>query len=165
MSAAGGFFPSASSIASAATLITDHEISAATGVNGIVLSSLTSILINVPLIRSMTKGSAFRSKVCLGLAMVAVFGLVGLGLNEVISVFAPHFSKEGKAPKWYRGNTYFEKLPSSYEDSGCKKAFGKRDATPRGRREFRRVAPEVVMMDAQSEQRLRPQRRDRLTVQ
>jgi uncharacterized membrane protein (DUF4010 family) len=102
VSAAGGFFSSASSIASAATLITDHEISAATGVNGILLSSLTSILINVPLIRSMTKEPAFRSKVCLGLAMVAVFGFVGVGLNEVISVFAPHFSKEGKAPKWYR---------------------------------------------------------------
>jgi hypothetical protein len=63
----------------------------ATGVNGIILSSLTSILINVPLIRSMTKETAFKRRVCLGLALVAVVGLVGVGLNEMISVFAPRF--------------------------------------------------------------------------
>jgi uncharacterized membrane protein (DUF4010 family) len=91
VSAAGGLLSSASSIASAATLITQHEISAATGVNGIILSSLTSILSNVPLVRSMAKEAAFRRKMCRGLAMVAVFGFVGAGPNEVISVFAPHF--------------------------------------------------------------------------
>jgi uncharacterized membrane protein (DUF4010 family) len=91
VSAAGGLLSSASSIASAATLITQHEISAATGVNGIILSSLTSILSNVPLVRSMAKEAAFRRKMCRGLAMVAVFGFVGAGLNEVISAFAPHF--------------------------------------------------------------------------
>jgi len=84
VSIAGGLLSSASSIASAATLIAHHEISAATGVNGIILSSLTSILINVPLIRSMTKEAAFRRRVCFGLALVAVVGLVGVGLNEVI---------------------------------------------------------------------------------
>ena len=91
VSIAGGLLSSASSIASAATLITHHEISAATGVNGIILSSLTSILINVPLIRSMTKEAAFKRRVCPGLALVAVVGLVGVGLNEMISVFAPRF--------------------------------------------------------------------------
>ena len=84
VSVAGGLLSSASSIASAATLIAHHEISAATGVNGIILSSLTSILINVPLIRSMTKEAAFRRKVSFGLAIVAVVGLVGVGLNEVL---------------------------------------------------------------------------------
>jgi uncharacterized membrane protein (DUF4010 family) len=89
VSMAGGLLSSASSIASAATLITHHEISATTGVNGIILSSLTSILINVPLIRSMTKEAALRRKACLGLALVAVVGLVGVGVNEVIFAFAP----------------------------------------------------------------------------
>jgi uncharacterized membrane protein (DUF4010 family) len=89
VSMAGGLLSSASSIASAATLITHHEISATTGVNGIILSSLTSILINVPLIRSMTKEAPFRRKACLGLALVAVVGLVGVGVNEVIFAFAP----------------------------------------------------------------------------
>ena len=91
VSIAGGLLSSASSIASAATLITHHKISATTGVNGIILSSLTSILINVPLIRSMTKEVAFKRRVCLGLALVAVVGLVGVGLNEMISVLAPRF--------------------------------------------------------------------------
>jgi uncharacterized membrane protein (DUF4010 family) len=81
VSAVGGLLSSASSIASAATLINHHEISAATGVNGIILSNLTSILVNVFLIRSMTKDATFRRKICLGLAMVALFGFVGTGLN------------------------------------------------------------------------------------
>jgi uncharacterized membrane protein (DUF4010 family) len=89
VSMAGGLLSSASSIASAATLIAHHEISGTTGVNGIILSSLTSILINVPLIRSMTKEAPFRRKACLGLALVAVVGLVGVGVNEVIFAFAP----------------------------------------------------------------------------
>jgi uncharacterized membrane protein (DUF4010 family) len=91
VSIAGGLLSSASSIASAPTLIAHHEISGTTGVNGIILSSLTSILINVPLIRSMTKEGAFKRRVCLGLVLVAVVGLVGVGLNEMISVFAPRF--------------------------------------------------------------------------
>jgi uncharacterized membrane protein (DUF4010 family) len=92
---AGGLLSSASSIASVATLIAHHEISATTGVNGIVLSSLTSILINVPLIRSMTKEAVFKRRVCLGLALVAMVGLVGVGLNEMISAFAPRFLAGG----------------------------------------------------------------------
>jgi hypothetical protein len=95
VSIAGGLLSSAYSIASAATLITQHEISPTTGVNGIILSSLTSILINVPLIRSMIKEAAFRKRVCLGLALVAVVGLVGVGLDEMISVFAPRFLAGG----------------------------------------------------------------------
>jgi hypothetical protein len=95
VSIAGGLLSSAYSIASAATLITQHEISPTTGVNGIILSSLTSILINVPLIRSMTKEAAFRKRVCLRLALVAVVGLVGVGLDEMISVFAPRFLAGG----------------------------------------------------------------------
>jgi hypothetical protein len=77
-------------------LITHHEISASTGVHGIILSSLTSILINVPLIRSMTKEAAFKRKICFELALVAVVGLVGVGLNEMILVFAPRFLAGGQ---------------------------------------------------------------------
>jgi uncharacterized membrane protein (DUF4010 family) len=94
VSMAGGLLSSASSIASAATRITHHEISAATGVNGIILSSLTSILINVPLVRSMTKEAAFKRKVCSGLAFVAVVGLVGVGANDVIFALPRAFSRE-----------------------------------------------------------------------
>jgi uncharacterized membrane protein (DUF4010 family) len=91
VSIVGGLLSSASSIASAATLIAHHEISLMTGVNGIILSSLTSILINVPVVRSMTKDASFNRRVCLGLAFVAAVGLVGVGLDEMISIFAPRF--------------------------------------------------------------------------
>src|SRR5258708_27983682 len=54
VSMAGGLLSSASSIASAATLITHHEISPATGVHVISLSSLTSMFINAPLLPTIT---------------------------------------------------------------------------------------------------------------
>ncbi|WP_223643402.1 MgtC/SapB family protein [Corallococcus sp. EGB] len=80
----GGFLSSASSIASAATLISHHEISAATGVNGVILSSLTSIVVNIPLIRSMAQEASFRRRVSTALLAVAVVGLVGVGLNLMV---------------------------------------------------------------------------------
>ncbi|AFE04242.1 hypothetical protein COCOR_01713 [Corallococcus coralloides DSM 2259] len=80
----GGLLSSASSIASAATLISHHEISAVTGVNGVILSSLTSIVVNIPLIRSMAKEASFRRRVSAALLSVAVVGLVGVGLNLMV---------------------------------------------------------------------------------
>ncbi|HXM02591.1 MAG TPA: DUF4010 domain-containing protein, partial [Chthoniobacterales bacterium] len=95
VSIAGGLLSSASSIASAANLISHHEISASTGVNGVVLSSLTSILINIPLMRSITKDAAFRRKVNFALVAVAVTGLLGVGLNALIFDWIPGFLSKG----------------------------------------------------------------------
>lgn len=80
----GGFLSSASSIASAATLITHNELPVSTGVTGVILSSLTSILINVPLIRSMTNDADFKKKAFASLFTIAFLGLVGVGINEFI---------------------------------------------------------------------------------
>ncbi|MBN9687523.1 MULTISPECIES: MgtC/SapB family protein [unclassified Corallococcus] len=80
----GGFLSSASSIASAATLISHNEISAVTGVNGVILSSLTSIVVNIPLIRSMAQEASFRRRVSTALLAVAAMGLVGVGLNLMV---------------------------------------------------------------------------------
>jgi len=91
VSIAGGLLSSASSIASAATLISHHEISASTGVTGVVLSTLTSILINIPLMRSMTKEADFRRRVNFALVTVAVAGLVGVGLNALVFDLLPKF--------------------------------------------------------------------------
>ena len=91
VSIAGGLLSSASSIASAATLISRHEISATTGVNGVVLSSLTSILINIPLMRSIIKEAAFCRKLNFALVTVAVAGLVGVGFNALIFDVLPRF--------------------------------------------------------------------------
>ncbi len=84
VSVLGGFLSSASSIASAATLIAHHELPASTGVNGVILSSLTSIVVNIPLIRTMAQEAAFRRRVCASLLVVVVVGLVGVGLNLVV---------------------------------------------------------------------------------
>lgn len=91
VSIAGGLLSSASSIASAATLISHHQISASTGVNGVVLSSLTSILINIPLMRSITKEAPFRRRVNFALVTVAITGLIGAGLNAVVFDLLPKF--------------------------------------------------------------------------
>jgi uncharacterized membrane protein (DUF4010 family) len=91
VSIAGGLLSSASSIASAATLISHHEISASTGVNGVVLSSLTSILINIPLVRSITKETNFRRRVNIALVAVAITGLLGAGLNLLVFDLIPKF--------------------------------------------------------------------------
>jgi uncharacterized membrane protein (DUF4010 family) len=84
VSIAGGLLSSASSIASAATLISRHEISASTGVNGVVLSSRTSILINIPLMRSIAKDGAFCRRVNFALVTIGATGLIGAGLNAVM---------------------------------------------------------------------------------
>jgi uncharacterized membrane protein (DUF4010 family) len=89
VSIAGGLLSSASSIASAANLISHQQISASTGVNGVVLSSLTSILINIPLMRSITKEAAFCRRVNFALVMVAITGLIGAGLNLVVFDLIP----------------------------------------------------------------------------
>jgi len=39
----------------------------------------------------MKKEVAFQKKGVRGVALVAVVGLVGVGLNEMISIFAPRF--------------------------------------------------------------------------
>jgi uncharacterized membrane protein (DUF4010 family) len=91
VSIAGGLLSSASSIASAAHLISQHELSVTTGVNGVILSSLTSILTNIPLVRGMMEEASFRRKICVALTLVAMVGLVGVVANGVIFDLAPRF--------------------------------------------------------------------------
>lgn len=84
----GGFLSSASAIAAAATLMTSGEIPINTGVNGIIIASLTSILINIPLIRAMSKDAAFKRHVYVSLVMVVVAGLMGVAANEILRSMA-----------------------------------------------------------------------------
>jgi uncharacterized membrane protein (DUF4010 family) len=90
VSVAGGLLSSASSIASAATLISHGELPVMTGVNGIILSSLTSILANIPLIRSLMKQAEFKEAVCRALIIIAAIGLVAGVINHLtLAVAAP----------------------------------------------------------------------------
>jgi uncharacterized membrane protein (DUF4010 family) len=81
VSAAGGLLSSGSSIASAATLIHHGELPAATGVNGVVISSITSVIINIPLLRRIPGAAAYRRRLTLSLLGVAVMGGVGLAAD------------------------------------------------------------------------------------
>jgi uncharacterized membrane protein (DUF4010 family) len=89
VSMSGGLISSASAITSAATLMAQHEIPLHVGVNGVILSSLTSILANVPLVRGMMRASAVTRKINRVLVLTALAGLVGLGLNTLLAAFAP----------------------------------------------------------------------------
>jgi uncharacterized membrane protein (DUF4010 family) len=89
VNAAGGLLSSASSIASAATLIRKQEVPVATGVNGVVLSSVTSILVNVPLVRKMSADGSFRRKATAALVGVAAAGLIGVAADYAASRVAP----------------------------------------------------------------------------
>jgi uncharacterized membrane protein (DUF4010 family) len=81
----GGLLSSASSIASAATLIAHHDIPIETGVNGIILSSLTSIMTNLPLIRGLVSDGDIKRRLYLALCLIAGIGLIGMALNSVLS--------------------------------------------------------------------------------
>lgn len=89
VSAAGGLLSSASSIASAATLIHKHEVPAATGVNGVLLSSITSILVNVPLVRKISPDASFRRKTSMALVLVAAAGGLGIAMHYAVFKIAP----------------------------------------------------------------------------
>jgi hypothetical protein len=68
-----------------------HQISVTTGINGVVLSSLNSILINIPLMRSITKEVTLCRRVNSALVTVAITGLIGAGLNPVMFDLIPEF--------------------------------------------------------------------------
>ncbi|QDK36522.1 MgtC/SapB family protein [Bdellovibrio sp. NC01] len=81
----GGLLSSASSIASAATLMSHGELPLSTGVNGVIISSLTSILINIPLIRTMTTDKTFKRRAFVALFLIAILGVMGMAANEVLA--------------------------------------------------------------------------------
>ncbi len=84
VSIAGGLLSSASSIASAASLIAHHDLSVSTGANGIIFSSLTSVLSNIPLIQRLTPGHDLRRQANIALIIIAAGGIVGIVLNDFV---------------------------------------------------------------------------------
>jgi uncharacterized membrane protein (DUF4010 family) len=81
VSMAGGLLSSGSSIASASTLIHHGEVPALTGVIGVALSSLTSVVINVPLLQRIPAAGGYRRKAIVGLCGVAVAGIAGIAMD------------------------------------------------------------------------------------
>jgi uncharacterized membrane protein (DUF4010 family) len=83
VSMAGGLLSSGSSIASASTLINHSEVPALTGVIGVVLSSLTSVVVNIPLLRRIPASGGYRRKAIVALCGVALAGMAGIALDLV----------------------------------------------------------------------------------
>ena len=83
MAALGGLLSSGSSIASAATLVAHGEVPVLTGVNGNVLSSAVSILINIPLVAGMGTDRVFKRSLALGLAAIAGAGVAGAVIKHL----------------------------------------------------------------------------------
>jgi uncharacterized membrane protein (DUF4010 family) len=83
VSLAGGLLSSGSSIASAATLIHHGELPPSTGVNGVVISSITSVVINIPLLRRIPAPASLRNRLTWGLLLIVVLGLAGVGVNTM----------------------------------------------------------------------------------
>jgi len=75
VSIAGGLLSSASSIASAATLVAHHELPQTVGANGVMLSTITSVVSNLPLIRGMVADSGLRKTACAALLTISGAGL------------------------------------------------------------------------------------------
>ncbi|HEU5078789.1 MAG TPA: MgtC/SapB family protein [Opitutaceae bacterium] len=84
VSVAGGLLSSASSIAAAASLMARNEITVEVGVNGIVLSTLTSVLANIPLIQSLMPEKALKRQLNVALVQIAAVGLVGVLVNNLV---------------------------------------------------------------------------------
>ena len=84
VSMAGGLLSSASSIAAVASLMARDEIAIGVGVNGIVLSTLTSVLANIPLIHGLMPEKVLKRKIDAELMAIAAVGLVGVALNNFV---------------------------------------------------------------------------------
>ncbi len=89
VSISGGLLSSASAIASAATLVAHHQLTLLTGVNGIILSSLTSILANIPLIRGLVHESGLKRRMLVLLIIITVIGLAAGTVNHIFLTLHP----------------------------------------------------------------------------
>lgn len=77
----GGLLSSASSITSAATLAGRGKIPIDTGANGIILSTITSVVANTPLIITMTSNKELRRQGVFALGLVGLSGIVGIAVT------------------------------------------------------------------------------------
>lgn len=84
VSVLGGLLSSASSIAAAATLMARGEIPILTGVNGIILATLTSVLVNIPLVQGLMPERPLKRRVSYYLVGIAAMGVVGMMVNAVV---------------------------------------------------------------------------------
>ena len=85
VSLAGGLFSSASAVASAGTLAVHGRIPVAEAANGAILASLTSALVNLPLIARVAAQPALSRALVRALGWVGALGLAGALVQDVVT--------------------------------------------------------------------------------
>ncbi|MBW4590366.1 DUF4010 domain-containing protein [Aetokthonos hydrillicola Thurmond2011] len=73
----GGLISSASAVASAATLADHGTLSAKVAGTGAVLASVTSALVNLPLVARISRTRQLTIRLTIALGLVSVLGLIG----------------------------------------------------------------------------------------
>jgi uncharacterized membrane protein (DUF4010 family) len=82
ISIAGGLLSSASAVAAAGTAAAHHEVSFSVAANGAVLASLTSVLINIPLISRTGQQPRLTHALARALLIVVALGVVGVLVHK-----------------------------------------------------------------------------------
>ena len=85
VSVAGGLFSSASAVASAATLAAHGRLPVAEAANGAVLASLTSALVNLPLISRVAGQPRLTRALTRALGLVTALGLLGAFAQDLFA--------------------------------------------------------------------------------
>lgn len=82
VSVAGGFVSSASAVAAAGTAAAHHDLSTAVAANGAVLASLTSTLVDIPLVARVAAQRSLTAQLSVALGLIAAVGIAGIVLHE-----------------------------------------------------------------------------------
>jgi uncharacterized membrane protein (DUF4010 family) len=81
VSVAGGFVSSASAVAAAGTAAAHHDVSTAIAANGAVLASLTSTLVDIPLVARVASQRSLTVRLSVALGVIAAVGIAGIMLH------------------------------------------------------------------------------------
>jgi uncharacterized membrane protein (DUF4010 family) len=86
VSVVGGLVSSASAVASAANLASSGTLSPSAAVIGVLLASMTSALVNLPIVARVAGDRALTRRVAVVLAALVVLGAVGVAVQMLVPV-------------------------------------------------------------------------------
>ena len=82
VSVAGGFVSSASAVAAAGMATAHHNVSTVIAANGAVLASLTSTLVDIPLVARVASQRSLTVRLSVALGLIAAVGIAGIVLHD-----------------------------------------------------------------------------------
>lgn len=86
ISVAGGMLSSASAVAAAGTAAAHNEVPIQVAASGAVLASLTSTLIDIPLVARVASNRSLTTRVSVALASIAAVGVAGIILHDLLKL-------------------------------------------------------------------------------